>query len=313
MFKNVVLSGVVVLFCTAVCAEDKISVPQKLQTACVTVKDDYRDRGSGVVITNEVDGKRVHWILTVEHVVDGFREVKTVIGPKGEERKKVSYRSPVVAFEEREATRYAGKTLLEAEVVSADGERDLALLRVQKTDRIKGSIFIFKGKDTPAVGTDLYHCASPGGDSNAASLTAGIICQHGRVFEREGFGKCEYDQMDAAGLPGSSGGMVCLKSNGELIGLVSLGMRNTDNFHYFVPVRTIKEWLKEIKAEWLLDPKAKITEADVKKIPLELTGLDLDDEEKPTPAKKKEQEEPKLEIAPAVISESADFIRVDLN
>jgi len=296
-----------ILFCAAVLLVVSVSVvcadgvPKQLQEACVTVRDDYKHRGSGVVITNEVDGKRTHWVLTVEHVVDNFRDVKTVIGADGQKRKRVTYRSATVSQEEREGTQHAGKTILEAEVVSADGERDLALMRIVKTDAIKGSIKFYKGKEAPPVGEDIYHCATPGMLTNAASLTAGIVCAHGRKFERDGFGRGEYDQTDAAGLPGSSGGMICLKKNGELVGVVSLGIRSGDSFHYFVPVRIIKAWLAEINAEWLMDPNAKITEADVKKIPLELTGFD--DVDEPTKAKKKERENPDVNVTPAVPDE----------
>ncbi len=67
--------------------------------------------------------------------------------------------------------------------------------------------------------------------------------------------------------------MVALASNGRIVGIITLGLRGTDNFHYMVPVRRIREWAEKTDIVWLLDPKAKLpTEADIEKIPLENTS-----------------------------------------
>jgi hypothetical protein len=65
--------------------------------------------------------------------------------------------------------------------------------------------------------------------------------------------------------------MVCLRANGSWIGMITLGLRSGDNFHWFVPVRHIRQWATEIGAEWLLDPSAKApTQEQIGAIPLEV-------------------------------------------
>lgn len=124
------------------------------------------------------------------------------------------------------------------------------------------------------VGTKIFHCGSPGGQdvSGTGALFAGIICRTGVPIPTFGGSEYLFDHIDCAGLPGSSGGMVCLQSDARWVGMITLGLRaetKTDNFHWLVPVRSVREWAKEINAEWILDPNAVVTDDMLQALPLE--------------------------------------------
>lgn len=244
-----------------------------LQSISVTIKKGF-DRGSGTVITRQVEGKGVNWILTAAHVVDDLRQVTTVIDENGDEKKRVSYRDSEVLQELSQDGRTVGEIKIDAKVVSVDSKRDIALLRVRKTDFLSVSAEFYADEAVPPVGTPVLHCGSPGGQAiGAASVTSGVLSRVGVRIEEYGGAEGIYDQVDCAALGGSSGGMVCLKGTGQYVGMITLGLRGGDNFHWMVPIRTIREWADDINAEWLLDAKAKPpSEEDIAKIPLELAA-----------------------------------------
>ncbi len=269
--RALALALILALSAVQVLAAAPQEVAADLQQVCVTIRSGDSIQGSGVVVTRPVDGQSANFVLTAYHVVQNLREVKDVITADGQSRKQVVYRDAAVTRELRQGTRTVGRTFVDVEVLNGDPERDLALLRLRALGVFAKGIEFYLDEKAPGPGSVVFHCASPGGEQNAASVTGGQVCQLGRIFEREGFGKGEYDQCDAAALPGSSGGMICLRDDGRLIGILSLGMRNTDSFHYFVPVRALRKWSEAIHAPWLVDAKQKPpTEADIKKIPLEL-------------------------------------------
>ncbi len=58
--------------------------------------------------------------------------------------------------------------------------------------------------------------------------------------------------------------------------MLTIGLTGgSDNFHWMVPVRVVRKWAKEVKAEWLLDPNGKTTFEALKKLPLENTRAGL--------------------------------------
>jgi hypothetical protein len=86
------------------------------------------------------------------------------------------------------------------------------------------------------------------------------------------FGPYPFDQLNCGALPGSSGGMVTLRqgeNTGQWVGMITLGLRGSDNFHWTVPLRIVRDWAKEVKVEWLLKPNGKTMKADLEKVPLE--------------------------------------------
>ena len=67
--------------------------------------------------------------------------------------------------------------------------------------------------------------------------------------------------------------MIALKSDGRYIGMITLGLRGGDNFHWIVPARSILEWADEVNVRWLFDKSRKRpTELDINKIVLEHTN-----------------------------------------
>ena len=302
--KRLAWMPLLVVFLVAMQLHANEQIGAKLQDLSVTIRKSGNDRGSGVIVTRMVGGKQVSFILTCAHVVEDLRVVKDVIATDGTPRKEVTYREAEILQELREDGRRAGKTVFDVEILNVDTKRDLALLRVRKTGLIKASAKFYLGKEIPAVGREVYYCGSPGGQSlGAASLTHGIISQVGRTFEEYGPG--EWDQTDCAGLPGSSGGGVYDAKTGELLGIVSLGIRYGDSFHYMIPVRRICHWAKEIGVWWLLDEKTKPPTADdLKKIPLENQSLRHAPKEGKTEAKSPCMKPADLELHQMIWAES---------
>jgi hypothetical protein len=94
-----------------------------------------------------------------------------------------------------------------------------------------------------------------------------------------------FDQTDCAALGGSSGGLVARKADGVWLGMITLGLSGGDNFHWMVPARSVHDWAKEAKLEWLLDPsKPRPTEEDIGKVPLELSKPGFGAKQEPTSA-----------------------------
>lgn len=261
------------LLTNLISAGEQIAVGPMLQQSSVAIKKSYNDVGSATIILRQIEGKQVAWVLTAAHVIDNLRTVESVIAPDGTERKQVSYKDAELMQQIRQAGRPVRQILDFAKVISVDKTRDIGLLRVRAEGGYTVGAVFWLDESIPSVGTPIYHCASPGGGNlNDASVTAGIVAQVGRAIEEFGGAEAVYDQSDAAALPGSSGGMIALQSDGRWIGMITLGLRAGDNFHYFVPVRRVREWAKTINCLWLLDPKEKQpTEDEIAKIPLENT------------------------------------------
>ena len=270
---RILFVAVVLLMSTVEAAE--LAVGPRLQESSVAIKKSYSDVGSGTIILRTIEGKQVAWVLTAAHVIDNLRSVETVIAPDGTERKQVTYKDAELMQQIRQGGRPVRQILDFAKVVSVDKQRDIGLLRVRADGGYSQGAIFWLEEGLPAVGTLIYHVASPGGGNlNDASVTAGIVAQVGRSIEEFGGAEAVYDQSDAGALPGSSGGMIALQSDGRWIGMITLGLRGTDSFHYFVPIRRVREWAKTINALWLLDPKEKQpTEDELLKIPLENTPV----------------------------------------
>lgn len=229
--------------------------------------------GSGTLVVGKVGDKPAVWVLTAHHVVKDLRSEKEVVSPGGEKKTHVSYRDAQIIQERVVDGRAVGETKVDAKVVSVDERRDIALLRIRDGEFKQKGVTFYAGKDIPQPGTALYHCGAPGGKEigGTCSLTAGIVSRLGvRIPEFGGSEHGVFDQVDCPALGGSSGGLVALRDSGQWVGMITLGLGGGDSFHWIVPVRSVREWATEIKAEWLLDPgKPQPKEEDVAKIPLE--------------------------------------------
>ena len=162
---------------------------------------------------------------------------------------------------------------MDAEVLkyseSEDGH-DLALLRVRKLNFVTDSVIFYLDKNIPPLGTDLLHVGSLLGQFGANSMTDGIYSQHGRVIKS--LNKRIFDQTTCTAFPGSSGGGVYLKHDGNAryVGMLVRGAG--EGFNLIVPVRRMVEYCEQHKIMWALDPKVKMpTEEELKKIPIENT------------------------------------------
>jgi hypothetical protein len=103
-----------------------------------------------------------------------------------------------------------------------------------------------------------------------------------------------FDQTDTAALGGSSGGLLARKSDGRFIGMITLGLGSGDNFHWYVPARSIHDWATETNVLWLFDPTCeRPTEEDIEKIILESVRAKINAIpyiSQPTPAEGKKNE-----------------------
>ncbi len=252
------------------------NVPNYLQDISVTIKSDTGS-GSGVLKTRKSeDGKRkVTFIWTAAHVVDGLKKQRTVIDPSsGTPRTIVEFGDAKVVKEIFEDGRNVGRLELDAEVIrysDAEAGEDLALLRLRKKNFIDSSaIFYLEGTIEnpviPPLGTKIYHVGSLHGQIGSNSMTSGIVSQHGRILTN----KKIFDQCTAPAFPGSSGGGNFLE-NGAYIGMLVRGVDST--FTFIVPVRRMRTWAKVAKVEWALDDNIPLpSEEDLVKLPVEEVG-----------------------------------------
>ena len=271
---SVAILTTVVLACDNPC-RNGMPVGVYLQTISVNIKTGT-GQGSGTIFITEVEGKKTAFVVTAYHVVEDLRKVRDVIAPDGSPRKKVEYDDATILQEQVDNGRVVGEIRYDAKVICVDSRRDIAVLRARKSDAFSISGYFYNG-DIPMPGTEIYHCGAPGGSDigGSASLTSGIISRVGvriKDFTDSEYGV--YDQVDCAALPGSSGGLIALRECGCWIGMITIGVRSSDNFHWFVPVRTFRQFAKEAKMEWLVDPnQPRPTEKDLEGIPVELNQV----------------------------------------
>ena len=125
----------------------------------------------------------------------------------------------------------------------------------------------------PAIGVELSHCGSLLGQFGANSYTEGVLSQVGRTLEMKGANVKVFDQVTAVAFPGSSGGGMFLKANGEYVGMLTQGVMKLQGFNFIVPVRRIHAFAKAAKIEWAIDPQAKLpTLAEIEAMPVEDGG-----------------------------------------
>ena len=277
MLRKTYCGIVFVLCCLSASAAEpvKTKLPVKdkvaayLQEISVTFKAGGT-QGSGTMVIVPVDGKDTTFCWTAHHVVDGLRSVKEVITADGAKRQVVTFRDAEIVQEEIEDGSRVGERKMLAKLITCSEKEDLALLRIRKKGFARVSAVFYADSGIPPVGTDLYHCGSPGGqDIGANSVTSGIIAQVGRLFpEWPG----EFDQVTTPAMGGSSGGGLYLR-DGRYIGMLTLGIRGADAFHYIVPIRRIRAWAEKMHVAWALGVGDGPTEKDLEKIPVEDAGV----------------------------------------
>jgi S1-C subfamily serine protease len=245
---------------------------QHLQDVSVTIKAGD-SQGSGVLFTRKVGDDHVTYVWTAAHVVDGLRKVRTVI-VNGNPKAVVEFQDAQIVQEFRQAGRRIGEVKMDARVVRYSDARqghDLALLEVRKRNFTEATIKFHTGDDIPALGTELYHVGSLLGQFGSNSLTTGVVSQIGRVLDLGANGTV-FDQTTVTAFPGSSGGGVFLKEDGQYVGMLVRGAG--EQFNLIVPIRRLRDWAKEAKIEWAVDPNLPMpSPEELKKLPVEDAGV----------------------------------------
>lgn len=122
-------------------------------------------------------------------------------------------------------------------IAATDPERDLALLRVSNNN---APLLSLTDSDAVAIGDTIYVVGNP--KQLEGTFSKGIVSG----IRTDGVNK--WIQIDASTSPGSSGGAV-LNSKGEVIGVVSWGMRDPDaqNLNFIVPSNYLRALLREVE------------------------------------------------------------------
>lgn len=146
-------------------------------------------------------------------------------------------------------TTYAGETHT-AYLVGYDQDKDIAVLGVKDAKFTPLTIADYKTLNT---GDDVYAIGAP--KSMAYTLTKGVIS----AKERE-IGKYKYIQTDAAINEGNSGGPL-LNDAGNVIGINTLKMSDSEGIGLAIPMTVVSDFLKSLNIE--LDGNGNVSETIV--------------------------------------------------
>lgn len=143
-------------------------------------------------------------------------------------------------------TTYAGETH-SAYLVGYDQDKDIAVLGVKDVKFTPLTIADYNSLNT---GDDVYAIGAP--KSMAYTLTKGVIS----AKERE-IGKYKYIQTDAAINEGNSGGPL-LDDEGNVIGVNTLKMLDSEGIGLAIPMTAVSDFLKSLNIE--LDENGNVSE-----------------------------------------------------
>ncbi len=177
--------------------------------------------GSGFVVHQ--DGDQIY-IATNQHVVSAGKE-----GQEANEDDRTRWR-----------VRFAGEDLkaepIRAELVAADQEHDLAVLRIERADAPK--VFEIDSKETLEETMPITVFGYPLGDSyvtiNNAQVSGFLHDSVGGMRRIKFYGKVD---------PGSSGGPV-VDRNGAVIGVMVEGDRRSEGIGYCIPAHELRELMR---------------------------------------------------------------------
>lgn len=165
--------------------------------------------GSGFVVHQE------GYIVTNAHVVENVNRIKAVFSDGRE---------------------------FQAEVISADTSRDLAVLAVEANEELP---FVELGRSNDLmIGETVIAIGNPYGYAN--TVTSGVISAVGRDLQvTEGYWLRGLIQTDAPINPGSSGGPL-LNINGELVGINTAIRAEAQNIGFAIPVDALVDNLSQM-------------------------------------------------------------------
>jgi serine protease Do len=180
--------------------------------------------GSGIIIAS--DG----WIVTNAHVVEGSRQIRVRLNQEGD-----------VSASQNGRSRHA---LLEAKLVLADRDTDLAFLKVDATDlptlKLSDSSELRQGQVVLAFG-------SPLGLDNSVSM--GVVSSIARQLDPDS--PTIYVQTDAAINPGNSGGPL-VNTGGEVVGVNTLILTQSggnEGIGLAIPSNVIRSVYSQVRKE----------------------------------------------------------------
>jgi S1-C subfamily serine protease len=174
-------------------------------TADGNPQQDVASRGSGFIIHPQ------GYVLTAHHVIDRSKtvEVRTATGQR-----------------------------LEAKIIAAEAQIDLALLKVESDQDVV--VLPLGDSDNIRVGDLAVVFGYPFGRQSTMNL--GIISRAGKSYRDS----ASYDmiQTDAGAYPGGSGGPL-LNSNGHVIGVITMASER-GNMGFAVPINVVKRILPRL-------------------------------------------------------------------
>ncbi|MBF0588418.1 MAG: Do family serine endopeptidase [Magnetococcales bacterium] len=127
-----------------------------------------------------------------------------------------------------------------ADLVGQDPKTDLALLRIK--GNIQWPVATLGDSDHEEVGSSVVAIGSP--ELLQFSVTAGIISAKSRAISENPYDN--FIQTDAAINPGNSGGPL-FNLKGEVIGINTLILRNTEGIGFAIPINLAKSVVKQLK------------------------------------------------------------------
>lgn len=247
------------------CEETK-DVAKQLQEIAVTIKAGGSS-GSGVIFTRkDTNNNFINFVWTAGHVVKDLRSERELITSDGSKKTVVEFQDPKIVKILIEDGRIVGTLEIDCEIIKysdAENGDDLCIMMARKKGFIKETVKFYNNIEPLPLGTELFHVGSLLGITGGQSLTAGIVSQIGRLVNKK-----EFDQSTVVAFPGSSGGGLFLKNNGECVGFILRGAGET--FNLFIGIRRVKDWAERNRMLWALDQNIPLPPIEeIKAMPIE--------------------------------------------
>ena len=201
-------------------------------------------RGTALVLTPK--GTGTGWVIdlekgvlvTNEHVVTTHEQVEVIFPAYGKDGR------PVAEWDDyrRHAQRFA------AEVIDADGQRDLAVIRLRERPPC-GVAVVKLAEREPQPGDRVHSIGNPDASGALWVYSAGTVRQVYRKEWRYGAGPVRAARVvetQSAINPGDSGGPV-VNDAGELVAVVSGGRTDAALMNWCIAAAEVKE--RELKAQ----------------------------------------------------------------
>jgi serine protease Do len=189
------------------CKREALSLPDQTDDAKRGVLSVRTEKGHGSAVVISPDGTA----LTAAHVVGTARTV-TVRNPQGLE--------------------------LDAEVIWADDESDVAVIDVQG----KGHACLVPSDERLVAGADVFAIGSPADEALAFSVSKGVVSGYPKVEGKP------FLQTDASINPGNSGGPL-FNLKGEVVGINTAINPRAQGIGFSVPIDMVKDIIEELKED----------------------------------------------------------------